>query len=1026
MTRPSKDAKAIASWRSGVVARASGLWKSRRQDAALAELAAALSLSPGDVMLTLKQASFLRLLGRAPEAVVILAALREAHPGDLAVALELARAHRDAQDPAASLAMLDAILKADPAHRAALTAKIDLLWATQRRAEALAATEAALALLPSDLALTQKQGGFLRLLGRAPEAVGVLAAVREAHPDDLALALELARAHRDAGDPAASLAVLDAILAADPRHRAALNAKIDLLWASQRRTEALAVTEAALALMPGDPTLTQKQGGFLRLLRRAPEAVTVLAALREAQPADLAVALELARALRDAENPAASLAMLDSILATDPRHRGALTTKIDLLWASERRAEALAVTEAALTLLPGDLTLTHKQGGFLRLLGRAQEAVGVLAALRQAHPADLAVALELARAHRDAGDHAAHLAMLEAILAADPTHRAALNARADMAIDREDIPALIRLCRQAFALVSQPDGAAGAEPLARMLPHLDLSSWNDEMWSWIDAVSRNAAGVGADALWKLYGVADLQGLELHCRRLLAAILDKPVLPEGLAIQFIHRAYHAGDHRWPALASLLRARVPGPAVPRFDLELDAMQHGAAGALRQRRRVANRQPPEILLIFQLLQEAGRREAALRYLALARRFHPDHAQLRRRHLLGLVQSGEAERVRAEISQILQGPQPPSQPDRQAAIAALEELGEAQEALRLIDATEDPKARKQLGSMRFRLLLRFGRLDEAQAMLVERASLGTAKRDMHFGPTLDGLWMTELGLSSTAEAASDDAGRLLRNGQFIGPSLKALDAHLARLPPRGQDSAAGPSHIPRSVVQYWNIGKPPEALEAIMRSWQAAEGFAYQLFDRRAATRFLADELGPDWAAAFRMARHPAEESDFFRLSFLAVRGGIYADCDDLLVGSLDRLTAGASGLVVFREPMGAIANNLILAEPRHHVLAYAAVAAKQALQRRDNDSIWAKTGPGLLTRAIAQACEEAARRGADPGVTILPRHHAARHVQFHIPLPYKKTRAYWNATNVGGLMAGLGGLVGVEAAAAGNAAA
>jgi mannosyltransferase OCH1-like enzyme len=274
-----------------------------------------------------------------------------------------------------------------------------------------------------------------------------------------------------------------------------------------------------------------------------------------------------------------------------------------------------------------------------------------------------------------------------------------------------------------------------------------------------------------------------------------------------------------------------------------------------------------------------------------------------------------------------------------------------------------------------------------------------------LHFGLTLEGLQLTELQLAELNRAAPKPSSV---EGRLIGPSIQALDAHMARLAKRPPRRREGPGRIPRHILQYWNTGKPPTALEAIMRSWQAAEGYAYHLFDRPAALRFLADELGADWAAALRLANHPAEQSDFFRLCFLAVKGGIYADCDDRLISSLDELTMGEAGLVVFRERRGAIANNLLLAEPAHPVVIHAAVAAKQALLRKDNDSVWTKTGPGLLTRSVAVACEEAGAREADPGVTIHTMLHAARHVQCHIPLPYKRTAGYWNAGSSGAHLA------------------
>ena len=67
-----------------------------------------------------------------------------------------------------------------------------------------------------------------------------------------------------------------------------------------------------------------------------------------------------------------------------------------------------------------------------------------------------------------------------------------------------------------------------------------------------------------------------------------------------------------------------------------------------------------------------------------------------------------------------------------------------------------------------------------------------------------------------------------------------------------------------------------------------------------------------------------------------------------------------------------------------------------ARDALLRRENDNTWSKTGPGLLTRAVAQHLTAEGSGGAD--LTILPQHAIAPFVQVHVPQPYKQTSAHW----------------------------
>ena len=755
------------------------------------------------------------------------------------------------------------------------------------------------------------------------------------------------------------------------------------------------MVEAALAQGPGERALSLKRSAYLHRLGRGAEALPALAALLGDHPGDAEIMLALAQAQAAAGGHAAGLALCDAVLAAKPTHRRAMLARIEALQALRRLPEALAATEAGLARQPGERQLTLKRGSLLGRLDRAAEAVALLHALWGQHPRDADVALALAHAHRLAGDHVAVHAMVEAALQAAPGHHRALAARIDDAMDRNDMAALTGLARQLFARLDEAQPGEAAGQLARILPRLDRAQWQDELWRWIDRIADHAALVEPGALWALHDLATLQGLTRTAERLLGAILDKPMLSATLAKRLLRWALGSGAEAGQRLAPLLRARVPPALVPVFDLEYQAIRHGADAALRARLRRPGRPAEEILALVELLVQHGRRGLAHRYLSLARRHHPDHAGIRQRHLAALAAGGDATQGLATARALLAGKPPPTPQDFAAAITGLVELGEAEAALGHIEATPDLRNRRHMRVLHLQLLVRFGHLAAAKALAAEVASLGRARRALHFGPTLDGLRLIELELAAPSSSAP---GALVT--PYVGPSVLTIDRFLATPAPRPPADQAPDDRIPRRIVQYWSHGTPPPALAPIMASWRAAPGHDYALWDRRQALAFLADEFGTDWARALRLARHPAEESDFFRLCYLSARGGIYADCDDRLTGPIERLRRGASGLVVFREPMGTIANNLILAAPHHPVLALAAVTARQALTRKDNDSVWAKTGPGLLTRVIAQACEQIAKGAAAPDFTIRPRHAAARDVHFHIPLPYKETQAYWDA--------------------------
>jgi mannosyltransferase OCH1-like enzyme len=170
----------------------------------------------------------------------------------------------------------------------------------------------------------------------------------------------------------------------------------------------------------------------------------------------------------------------------------------------------------------------------------------------------------------------------------------------------------------------------------------------------------------------------------------------------------------------------------------------------------------------------------------------------------------------------------------------------------------------------------------------------------------------------------------------------------------------------------------------------------------DRIDALRFLRETFGSDWVRAFQLAQNAAQEADLLRLCLLARSGGIWADADDFLYGDLPGLLARGSGLILYREPLGgALGNNIMAAPPRHPAVVFAARLACRTLLQRDNENAWNKTGPGLLTRAVAQYLNRVDPAEAQRQITILDWPVVAQQVSTHNPVPYKATASYWDNT-------------------------
>jgi hypothetical protein len=291
-----------------------------------------------------------------------------------------------------------------------------------------------------------------------------------------------------------------------------------------------------------------------------------------------------------------------------------------------------------------------------------------------------------------------------------------------------------------------------------------------------------------------------------------------------------------------------------------------------------------------------------------------------------------------------------------------------------------------------------------EAAAQVVDRLRKdgGFVQRvTAHFSVTHIGVLLNELRiyrLSCPIETGARPARDLVAG--FFHPASRLLDLWSDEI---GNEATIGDSTIPRRVVQYWNTPDPGPEMAEIMRSWAGHPGWHYHRYDRAGALAWLRERYGRDHARAFQVAHHVAQESDFFRLCVLAAEGGIYADSDDMLIGDIEALRDLGAGLVLFREPFGGISNNLMLARAGHPALERAVDMACASLLARENDSTWTKTGPGLVTRALALHLDETWEKAAGD-VTLLRRHAWGPFVKAHMRLPHKSTSRYWNSELAG----------------------
>jgi tetratricopeptide (TPR) repeat protein len=206
--------------------------------------------------------------------------------------------------------------------------------------------------------------------------------------------------------------------------------------------------------------------------------------------------------------------------------------------------------------------------------------------------------------------------------------------------------------------------------------------------------------------------------------------------------------------------------------------------------------------------------------------------------------------------------------------------------------------------------------------------------------------------------------------------------------------------SGVPKRLMQYWDAVVPPPYITEIMRSWRDLNpAFEYRRFDDNSAREFIAANYPADVLRAYIRAPHPAQKADLFRLAYLAVEGGFYADADDRCIAPIETIVSPEAELILYQENLGTIGNNFLGVRGRETIIRSALELAVAAVNRGDCEVIWLSTGPGLLSRAAAQILSDPAKSGSFLArMQILDRRELARAIAVNCQLSYKRTAKHW----------------------------
>ncbi|WP_203579980.1 glycosyltransferase family 32 protein [Microbacterium hibisci] len=201
---------------------------------------------------------------------------------------------------------------------------------------------------------------------------------------------------------------------------------------------------------------------------------------------------------------------------------------------------------------------------------------------------------------------------------------------------------------------------------------------------------------------------------------------------------------------------------------------------------------------------------------------------------------------------------------------------------------------------------------------------------------------------------------------------------------------------------MRYWHDPSaiPPDVVRCL-KTWLPLldEGVELRFFGDDAARDYIAERFDPRAVAAFDRCHHPAMRSDFFRMCFILIEGGLYVDADDVLLGNDWREIFEDHRLLVqplaydvklhsmvpmnelrnvdlpTRDRIFYVNNNPIAAPPHHPVLQRALNRAIDALLRDGSDlEIQSTTGPGNLTASLAAHARALAISGEPTDFHIL----------------------------------------------------
>lgn len=759
----------------------------------------------------------------------------------------------------------------------------------------------------------------------------------------------------EAGEADLAEAGFKRLLADTPHHLWAWIGLIDIARGRGDLAGAVARGREALSRLPQEALLRRKTAEALQASEGPDAALEVMMAQAHWSPEDMAFAISLHRGAGRVTGAADLCARL---LAVRPDDALAHLARIECgLQVGDPPAAVAAATEA----------LRH-------------------------HPDHPEIVLRAAQAHRVAGDLATATALATA--APEDTVFAPwfLCLRAEIAEETatpdaaralwgrlRDLgtPEFLAMAEAALARLG-PDRTPGAVAEAEVTPDLPPEAVQEpepeaeadpapEPEAQPDPAPETATLPLPDAatLYQHFEAAldhDPAAVEGVLRRLVGA----PDLPWYLAFRLVERAWRDGAAPLAGRLSAAFDATPWSAPDRqaFAIEDRLLRLGPRAALHWVRdhKVPRRDREAAERLGRVLLAGGTGRLAARYLRACCTRWPDDAQLLAHATDAFIACGVAGQVAPLEGRA--GPDLP--PDQRLAsrVAADLAMGDLDAALAACGAAAASGAGRLPLIDMVELHLLAGDLDAAEACV--------AQMSVADGPLEEALICRP---RATRVGSLLNEARILAAQGAFGPAAtpedRAAAAHGFFLPARaclsqgqhglpdttGQRDA--PPAIPDLLHAIW-LGPPGvrEEIEPVMAAWSAASRSRLVRLDTRGAPDWLRARVGVDAARAFVAAPEHEQKADLLMLAALMTDGGLAFVANQWPTGDVDALADPVTGAGFFLDGSGAVASDVVIASPGHPAIVTALDMAVASCLSRENDHRWFKTGPGLLTRALASS--------------------------------------------------------------------